>query len=41
MAGDMRTYGFMDIRACPTILDFMTSLPQLYIQTDVLFFRRL
>lgn len=38
MADDLRTYGFMDFHVYPTILDFMRSLPKLYVQKDILFF---
>ena len=38
MARDLRLYGFMDDDEYPTILDFMVSLPQLYLQWSVLFF---
>ena len=38
MARDLRLYGFMDDAEYPTTLDFMLSLPQLYLQWSVLFF---
>ena len=38
MARDLRMYGFMDNRVYPTIIDFMLSLPQLYMHPSILFF---